>query len=99
MQKSLSGSELFHLGFQIYQIQGDEVEIPSSLDKKFLKNLSKKIASSNDHFPKYPEVTRRFQLRPGNYAIIPSTWEANQERDFLVRVFSEKECNLQALKL
>ena len=101
MQKSLSGSKLFHLGFQIYQIQDDGNETTTTtsfLDKKILKNASQKVASSHDHFPNYPEVTRRFQLRNGNYAIVPSTWKANQERDFLVRVFSENECNLKALK-
>ena len=39
------------------------------------------------------ETVKRFNLKPGAYKIIPSTFEPNQEGEFLLRVFSEKPLN------
>ena len=46
----------------------------------------------------FPEVTKRFELKPGTYVIIPFTEYPNQEGEFLLRVFSERQCHLKALK-
>lgn len=35
------------------------------------------------------EVTGRFRVKPGNYVLIPSTYEADREGQFLIRIFSE----------
>lgn len=35
------------------------------------------------------QVSCRFQLEPGHYLIVPSTFEPNEEGEFLIRVFSE----------
>ena len=61
----------------------------SRLDKDyFLYHAS--TARSNT-FINARELTNRFKLKPGVYCIVPSTFDANEEGDFLVRLFSEKE--------
>ncbi|KAM3616217.1 uncharacterized protein V6R79_014464 [Siganus canaliculatus] len=42
------------------------------------------------HYSKRREVVLRSTLPPGRYVIIPSTYEANQQGEFLLRVLSEK---------
>ena len=51
-----------------------------------------KIGSSGPYLNKR-EVTKRFNLKPGEYVIIPSTYEEGTEGEFLLRIFSEKPLN------
>ena len=37
------------------------------------------------------EVTYRCRLPPGEYAIVPTTMEENQEDQFIIRVFSQND--------
>lgn len=36
------------------------------------------------------QVSCRFKLPPGHYLIVPSTFDPNEEGEFLIRVFSEQ---------
>lgn len=58
------------------------------LDKAFFRT-NRKVAMS-PAFINMREVCGRHRLSPGTYAIVPSTFEANQEADFLLRIFSER---------
>lgn len=37
------------------------------------------------------EVSERFTLPPGDYLLVPTTFQPHHEADFLVRMFSEKK--------
>uniref|UniRef100_A0A8C9R6J0 Zgc:85932 n=1 Tax=Scleropages formosus TaxID=113540 RepID=A0A8C9R6J0_SCLFO len=52
-------------------------------------NLRRPLISL-DYYSPYREVVIRGRLPPGHYIIIPSTFEANQEGEFILRVLTEK---------
>jgi len=58
------------------------------LDQEFFRR-NKRIAKS-PQFIDMREVTGRHKLPPGIYCIIPSTFDAGEEGDFLLRVYTEK---------
>ena len=41
------------------------------------------------------EVTGRHKLKPGLYVVVPSTYEAATEGEFLLRIFSEKQQHME----
>ncbi len=74
------------LGFAIYQLEED-VTLP--LDRDFFRYHASCARSPT--FINMREVVARFKLEPGAYVVIPSTFEPDQEGDFLLRIFSEKD--------
>uniref|UniRef100_A0A8C9TYM3 Calpain-3 n=1 Tax=Scleropages formosus TaxID=113540 RepID=A0A8C9TYM3_SCLFO len=81
------GANLFTIGFAIYEVlhmHGNKQHMPKDF---FLFNSSKARCKS---YINLREVTQRFRLGPGEYVIVPSTYEPHQEGDFILRVFSEK---------
>jgi len=41
-------------------------------------------------FSNLREICERHQLQPGNYVIVPSTFEPGEEGDFILRFYSER---------
>lgn len=62
----------------------------------FLRNAS---AARSETFINLREVCNHFCLPPGEYLIIPSTFEPNKNGDFYVRVFSEKQADFQYVQV
>ena len=60
-----------------------------SVDTYFAKrNLP---VGRSDQYVNLREMSKRFQLGPGQYVVIPTTFNPGEEAEFLLRVFTEKE--------
>ncbi|KTG44426.1 hypothetical protein cypCar_00026265 [Cyprinus carpio] len=80
------GRDLNTIGFAIYKFRGrNNVHLGPNV---LLHQPS--IAGSNT-FINLREVSERFKLPPGEYVIIPSTFEPHRRGSFILRVFTEKE--------
>uniref|UniRef100_A0A8D0A8N5 Calpain 1, (mu/I) large subunit b n=1 Tax=Sander lucioperca TaxID=283035 RepID=A0A8D0A8N5_SANLU len=81
-----SGQDTHTIGFAVYQLRG----CPSVHMKKdfFLRNAS---CARSETFINLREVSARLRLPPGDYLIVPSTFEPAKEADFVLRVFTEKQ--------
>ncbi|XP_067336467.1 calpain-3 isoform X2 [Channa argus] len=83
------GANLFTIGFAIYEVPKEMHGNKQHMQKDFfLFNSSKARCKS---YINLREVTQRFCLSPGEYVIVPSTYEPHQEGEFILRVFSEKK--------
>ena len=58
------------------------------LDVEFFKY--NRAAAKSPTFCNMREICGRHKLQPGHYCVIPSTFQPNQDGDFLLRMFSEK---------
>uniref|UniRef100_A0A8C9X9G7 Calpain catalytic domain-containing protein n=1 Tax=Sander lucioperca TaxID=283035 RepID=A0A8C9X9G7_SANLU len=83
-QKKL-GRNLECIGFAIYKYKGQRnVHLgPDVL-------LRQRPVATSSSFVPTREVCNRFKLPPGEYAIVPSTFQPDKNGSFLLRVFSEK---------
>jgi len=74
-----------------------QMENPETLPKPLNLDFFKYNASTarSKSFINLREVAERFKLPPGTYCIVPSTFEANEEGEFLLRVFSEHMNNME----
>lgn len=80
------GVDCLTIGFAVYKLsERDLAQKP--LQKNFFK-YNASVARSPS-FINLREVSCRFKLPPGNYLVVPSTFEPNEEGEFLIRVFSE----------
>nr|XP_046258343.1 calpain-2 catalytic subunit-like [Scatophagus argus] len=90
------GQDMETIGFAIYELPEEysgqrQVHLKKNF---FLYNCS---AARSETFINLREVCNRFCLPPGEYLIIPSTFEPNKNADFYLRVFSEKQADFQEI--
>uniref|UniRef100_A0A3Q4HUY4 Calpain 1, (mu/I) large subunit b n=1 Tax=Neolamprologus brichardi TaxID=32507 RepID=A0A3Q4HUY4_NEOBR len=83
------GQDMHTIGFAIYEVRG----CPSVHMKKdfFLRQSS---CARSETFINLREVSGRFRLPPGEYLIVPSTFDPSKEADFVLRVFTEKQSEM-----
>uniref|UniRef100_A0A5F5PQQ6 Calpain-1 catalytic subunit n=1 Tax=Equus caballus TaxID=9796 RepID=A0A5F5PQQ6_HORSE len=86
------GRDMETIGFAVYELVGQ----PAVHLKRdfFLANSSR---ARSEQFINLREVSTRFRLPPGEYVVVPSTFEPNKEGDFVLRFFSEKKAGTQEL--
>lgn len=90
------GQDMETIGFAIYKLPEEysgkrQVHLKKNF---FLYNCS---AARSETFINLREVSNRLCLPPGEYLIVPSTFEPNKNGDFYVRVFSEKQADFQEI--
>ncbi|ERL84616.1 hypothetical protein D910_02044, partial [Dendroctonus ponderosae] len=78
-----TGGDLLTIGFAIYHLPYPD-RVPKPLDLQFFK-YNASVARSPS-FINLREVSCRFKLPPGTYCIVPSTFDPNEEGEFLLRV-------------
>ncbi|XP_026359985.3 calpain-9 [Ursus arctos] len=83
------GADMLTIGYAIYQSPGKD----EHLNKDFFRYHASQARSKT--FINLREVSDRFKLPPGEYILIPSTFEPHQEADFCLRIFSEKKAITQ----
>uniref|UniRef100_A0A8C9VM69 Calpain 2, (m/II) large subunit a n=1 Tax=Scleropages formosus TaxID=113540 RepID=A0A8C9VM69_SCLFO len=84
------GEDMHTIGFAIYEVPPQfrgQTEV--HLDKNYF--LTHAQTARSETFINQREVSTRFKLPPGEYLIVPSTFEPNKNGDFCLRVFSEKQ--------
>ncbi|XP_011304758.1 calpain-A isoform X2 [Fopius arisanus] len=86
------GADCLTIGFAIYHLDYPD-RLPKPLDINFFK-YNASVARSPS-FINLREVSCRFKLPPGTYCIVPSTYDPNEEGEFLLRIFSENKNSME----
>uniref|UniRef100_A0A3Q3VR95 Calpain-3 n=1 Tax=Mola mola TaxID=94237 RepID=A0A3Q3VR95_MOLML len=89
----VQGARFLTIGFSIYKMCGKNQHLQKDF---FLYTASKAKCKT---YINLREVTERICLPPGEYIIIPTTFEPHQEGEFILRVFSEKQIGKKNNKL
>ncbi|KAH1172881.1 hypothetical protein KIL84_016720 [Mauremys mutica] len=79
------GAEMLTIGYAIYESPSKD----GHLNKDFFRYHPSKARSKT--YINLREVSDRVKLPPGDYVIVPTTFEPHQEADFCLRIFSEKK--------
>ncbi|MCI4393323.1 hypothetical protein PGIGA_G00156210 [Pangasianodon gigas] len=90
------GQDMHTIGFAIYEVPDEYRGCQSVHLKKefFLRNQS---CARSETFINLREVSTRLRLPPGEYLIVPSTFEPGKEADFVLRVFTEKQSETEEM--
>ncbi|KAM6906020.1 calpain-3b isoform 2-T2 [Lycodopsis pacificus] len=83
------GAKFLTIGFSIYEVPKEMCGQNQHLQKDFFLYTASKAKCKT--YINLREVTERMHLPPGEYVIIPTTFEAHQDGEFILRVFSEKK--------
>ncbi|PWA28815.1 hypothetical protein CCH79_00012824 [Gambusia affinis] len=91
-KKRKEGKDMETIGFALYEFVGSS---GVHLKRDFF--LTHASSARSEQFINLREVSSRLRLPIGEYIIVPSTFEPNNEGDFVLRVFSEKPAGSEEL--
>ncbi|XP_044044792.1 calpain-8 isoform X1 [Siniperca chuatsi] len=91
------GRDLNTIGFSIYEVP-DEYKGRSNVHLGPDVLLRRAAVARSHNFINLREVCDRFKLPPGEYAIIPSTFEPHRKGSFILRVFTEKQAHTRPME-
>ncbi|TDG99655.1 hypothetical protein EPR50_G00196020 [Perca flavescens] len=95
-KKRREGEDMETIGFALYEVP-KEFAGSSAVHLKRDFFLSHASSARSETFINLREVSSRLKLPPGEYIVVPSTFEPNKEGNFVLRVFSEKPANSEEL--
>ncbi|XP_028387046.1 calpain-8 [Phyllostomus discolor] len=83
------GQGLLSIGYAVYKVPPElERHTDVHLGQRFF--LGRQPSARSSTYVNLREVSARARLPPGEYLVVPSTFEPFQDGDFCLRVFSEK---------
>ncbi|XP_078063009.1 calpain-1 catalytic subunit-like [Mustelus asterias] len=84
------GQDMHTIGFAVYEVP-DEYRGCQNVHLKKDFFLTHSSCARSETFINLREVSNRIKLPPGEYIIVPSTFDPSKEADFVLRVFTEKQ--------
>ncbi|XP_066282225.1 calpain-3-like isoform X2 [Branchiostoma lanceolatum] len=83
--EKVMGTGMLTIGFAIYELEDPDCE---TLKKEYF--MYHKSVARSPSFINTREICGRYKLPPGEYVIIPSTFEPEEESEFMLRIYTEK---------
>ncbi|XP_054287890.1 calpain-A-like [Macrosteles quadrilineatus] len=97
LQKHKTRKIWHKIGFTAFRLEEPEKSTKTPLSVEFIgKNFEN---SSSSKFRRHRENVVRDSWEPGVYCIVPSTFKADEEGQFLLRVYSEKKSSMEEHEL
>lgn len=87
LKRTMGYAHVFlHIGFSIFSVTKQDF-LTRPQKKDFFQ--TRRPVAMTPVYSDYREVSYRFKLPPGCYLIVPSTFNPNEEGEFIIRIFSE----------